>query len=50
MLTGVDRETGERLDDVNIRYQIIAFLIAGHKTTSGLRHNAPDHVRVPPNA
>jgi cytochrome P450/NADPH-cytochrome P450 reductase len=36
MLTGVDRETGERLDDVNIRYQIITFLIAGHETTSGL--------------
>jgi cytochrome P450 / NADPH-cytochrome P450 reductase len=26
----------ERLDDVNIRYQIITFLIAGHETTSGL--------------
>lgn len=36
MLTGVDKETGERLDDVNIRYQIITFLIAGHETTSGL--------------
>src|SRR3712207_6423171 len=36
MLTGVDKETGERLSDVNIRYQIITFLIAGHETTSGL--------------
>ena len=36
MLTGVDKETGEHLDDVNIRYQIITFLIAGHETTSGL--------------
>ncbi|MFN0087019.1 MAG: bifunctional cytochrome P450/NADPH--P450 reductase [Blastocatellia bacterium] len=36
MLSGVDRKTGERLDDVNIRYQIITFLIAGHETTSGL--------------
>jgi cytochrome P450/NADPH-cytochrome P450 reductase len=36
MLTGVDRQTGEGLDDVNIRYQIITFLIAGHETTSGL--------------
>ena len=36
MLTGVDRESGEKLDDVNIRYQIITFLIAGHETTSGL--------------
>ncbi len=36
MLTGVDRKSGERLDDTNIRYQIITFLIAGHETTSGL--------------
>jgi len=36
MLTGVDKDTGEGLDDVNIRYQIITFLIAGHETTSGL--------------
>ena len=36
MLTGVDKETGEHLDDINIRYQIITFLIAGHETTSGL--------------
>ncbi|HEY0394852.1 MAG TPA: cytochrome P450 [Candidatus Elarobacter sp.] len=36
MLSGVDRKSGERLDDTNIRYQIITFLIAGHETTSGL--------------
>jgi cytochrome P450/NADPH-cytochrome P450 reductase len=36
MLEGVDRKTGERLDDLNIRYQIITFLIAGHETTSGM--------------
>ncbi|HQR31512.1 MAG TPA: cytochrome P450 [Blastocatellia bacterium] len=36
MLSGVDKKTGERLEDVNIRYQIITFLIAGHETTSGL--------------
>ena len=36
MLTGVDRTTREQLDDVNIRYQINTFLIAGHETTSGL--------------
>ncbi len=36
MMTGVDRNTGEQLDDVNIRYQINTFLIAGHETTSGL--------------
>lgn len=29
-------QTGERLSDENIRYQIITFLIAGHETTSGL--------------
>ncbi|SDP13787.1 bifunctional cytochrome P450/NADPH--P450 reductase [Afipia sp. GAS231] len=36
MMTGVDRATGEQLDDINIRYQINTFLIAGHETTSGL--------------
>ncbi len=36
MLCGVDKKSGERLDDLNIRYQIITFLIAGHETTSGL--------------
>ncbi|MFZ0371462.1 MAG: cytochrome P450 [Halobacillus sp.] len=36
MLKGKDPETGEALDDENIRFQIITFLIAGHETTSGL--------------
>jgi cytochrome P450/NADPH-cytochrome P450 reductase len=36
MMTGVDRVSGEQLDDINIRYQINTFLIAGHETTSGL--------------
>ena len=36
MLSGVDKKTGEQLDDVNIRHQVITFLIAGHETTSGL--------------
>lgn len=36
MLAGKDPQTGEGLDDENIRYQIITFLIAGHETTSGL--------------
>ena len=36
MLKGVDRSSGEQLDDINIRYQITTFLIAGHETTSGL--------------
>ncbi|KFM99284.1 cytochrome P450 [Bacillus clarus] len=36
MLNGKDPETGETLDNENIRYQMITFLIAGHETTSGL--------------
>jgi cytochrome P450 / NADPH-cytochrome P450 reductase len=36
MLTRKDRATGETLDDAQIRYQTITFLIAGHETTSGL--------------
>ena len=36
MLTGVDRQSGEKLPDHNIRAQCITFLVAGHETTSGL--------------
>lgn len=36
MLSAKDPQTGEKLDDENIRFQIITFLIAGHETTSGL--------------
>ncbi len=36
MLNCEDPESGEKLTDENIRYQIITFLIAGHETTSGL--------------
>ena len=36
MLSAVDPESGEGLDDLNIRYQVLTFLIAGHETTSGL--------------
>lgn len=35
MLTTAHPETGHRLDPVNIRQQIITFMIAGHETTSG---------------
>lgn len=35
MLETPHPETGERLDDLNIRYQILTFLVAGHETTSG---------------
>ena len=36
MLTAIDPETGDGLDDLNIRYQVLTFLIAGHETTSGM--------------
>jgi cytochrome P450 len=35
MLNQTHPETGKRLDDLNIRYQILTFLVAGHETTSG---------------
>ncbi|WP_316528295.1 bifunctional cytochrome P450/NADPH--P450 reductase [Kitasatospora brasiliensis] len=35
MLHTKDPVTGEPLDDLNIRHQVITFLIAGHETTSG---------------
>ncbi len=35
MLDTPHPETGERLDDINIRHQILTFLVAGHETTSG---------------
>jgi unspecific monooxygenase len=35
MLHTAHPETGHRLDDVNIRNQVISFMIAGHETTSG---------------
>jgi cytochrome P450/NADPH-cytochrome P450 reductase len=36
MLTTADPETGLQLDDLNIRFQVLTFLLAGHETTSGL--------------
>lgn len=35
MLDTPHPETGARLDDLNIRHQILTFLVAGHETTSG---------------
>ncbi len=35
MLETAHPDTGERLDDTNIRHQILTFLVAGHETTSG---------------
>jgi cytochrome P450 len=34
MLAGKDPQTGLSLDEENIRYQLLTFLIAGHETTS----------------
>ncbi|WP_068056947.1 cytochrome P450 [Nocardia xishanensis] len=36
MLTVPDPETGETLDDLNIRNQILTFLVAGHETSAGV--------------
>ncbi len=36
MIAGVDKKSGEKLDDKMIRDECIEFLIAGHETTSGL--------------
>ncbi|MFL5804869.1 MAG: bifunctional cytochrome P450/NADPH--P450 reductase [Roseiflexaceae bacterium] len=36
MLHATDPQTGERLSDENVRYQMVTFLVAGHETTSGL--------------
>jgi cytochrome P450 / NADPH-cytochrome P450 reductase len=36
MLEATDPDSGEKLSDLNIRYQILTFLIAGHETTSGM--------------
>ncbi|KAF7514665.1 hypothetical protein G7054_g15119 [Neopestalotiopsis clavispora] len=35
MLSVSDPETGEKMSDENIRYNMLTFLIAGHETTSG---------------
>lgn len=35
MLNTAHPESGDMLDDLNIRYQILTFLVAGHETTSG---------------
>lgn len=44
MIAAIDPETGEGLDDVNIRYQVLTFLIAGHETTSGMLTFAFHHL------
>lgn len=36
MLTVADPETGEQLDLINVRNQILTFLVAGHETSAGV--------------
>ncbi|MCP2298576.1 unspecific monooxygenase [Nocardia amikacinitolerans] len=35
MLNHADPATGEKLDEINIRHQILTFLVAGHETSAG---------------
>ena len=48
MLDTPHPETGERLDDLNIRHQILTFLVAGHETTSGALSFALHHLTRDP--
>ncbi|WP_331758497.1 cytochrome P450 (plasmid) [Nocardia sp. NBC_01377] len=36
MLNSTDPDTGDALDEKNIRYQILTFLVAGHETSAGV--------------
>jgi cytochrome P450/NADPH-cytochrome P450 reductase len=36
MMNSTDPDTGVQLDDLNIRFQVLTFLVAGHETTSSL--------------
>jgi unspecific monooxygenase len=44
MLHASHPDTGARLDDLNIRHQILTFLVAGHETTSGALSFALHHL------
>ncbi len=48
MIAGVDKKSGEQLDDKQIRDECIEFLIAGHETTSGLLSFALYHLMKNP--
>lgn len=48
MLSTAHPESGQRLDDRNIRYQILTFLVAGHETTSGALSFALYHLSRDP--
>lgn len=44
MLDTVHPDTGRPLDDLNVRHQVITFLVAGHETTSGALSFALHHL------
>lgn len=48
MLSHPHPDTGERLDDRTIRYEILTFLVAGHETTSGALSFALHHLARDP--
>jgi unspecific monooxygenase len=50
MLGASHPDTGDRLDPVNIRQQIITFIIAGHETTSGALSFALYYLTAHPHA
>ncbi|MFI7587358.1 cytochrome P450 [Spongisporangium articulatum] len=50
MLGSAHPVSGQRLDDLNIRHQILTFLVAGHETTSGALSFALYHLSRHPEA
>ena len=50
MLNAQHPESGESLPDLNIRHQILTFLVAGHETTSGALSFALHHLSRSPAA
>ena len=48
MLVETDPETGEKLDDANVRNQILTFLVAGHETSAGALTFALHHLSQNP--
>lgn len=50
MLETAHPRTGERLDPVNVRHQVLTFLVAGHETTSGALSFALYHLTRSPEA
>ncbi|OZC56071.1 cytochrome P450 [Rhodococcus sp. 06-621-2] len=48
MIDTPDPDTGELLDDENIRYQVLTFLVAGHETTAGVLSFALHYLSINP--